>query len=226
MSTHHGIYIKCKRVTKQGIPCRNRAVRGADYCFLHNVSERRGWAFYLGLIGSIASIAGLAFFFLPPTQPHSEKGSEPHLEKVNGPPRIPFYMTNINDDTFFSVRGAFQGEFQILPESVELNIKETDIDYPIKYSLLGKRQLTAISAGLCISTNTGEWTITHSDTIRVNILVSPGDHIKLKTLHFSILKNSVTDVSRSHIVMQLVEDLPDGRKGYFNVHSDPDIFSR
>jgi hypothetical protein len=147
MSIHHSVHMNCKRVTKQGVPCRNRAIQGAEYCFLHNVSEKRGWTFYLGLVGSLASIAGLAFFFLPSPQPHSEQVSESRLEKVNEPPRIPFYMTNINDETFFSVRGAFQGEFQIRPESVELYIGEADTDYPSKYASLGKRRLTAINAG-------------------------------------------------------------------------------
>jgi hypothetical protein len=66
----------CKRITKQGLPCRNKALIGAEYCFSHNISERHGWAFYVGFIGSIASVIGLIVFFLPSPQVPSNGSSK------------------------------------------------------------------------------------------------------------------------------------------------------
>ena len=60
----------CKRVTRQNSPCQNKALIGSDYCFVHSITERRGWAFYVGFVGSILSIIGFVFYaaglFSPP----------------------------------------------------------------------------------------------------------------------------------------------------------------
>src|SRR5882672_9115056 len=66
----------CRRVTTQGEPCRNKARIGADYCLIHSISERHGWGFYAGWIGSVASIVSLVLVFL---------ANEPNTSNIHSP---------------------------------------------------------------------------------------------------------------------------------------------
>jgi hypothetical protein len=95
----------CKRVTKQRLPCRKRALIGADYCFIHNISEKHGWAYYLGVAGSIASVIGLIVYFFQNPVPGFRQESA--YRPFGGPD--PCYMALARDDARLHV-SSFSGD--------------------------------------------------------------------------------------------------------------------
>jgi hypothetical protein len=89
MSVQLGQNRICKRVTKQRLPCRKRALIGTDYCFVHNVSQKHGWGYYVGLVGSITSVIGLIVYFLQgPNPPNLLSSTSPSVSKRHIVPRV------------------------------------------------------------------------------------------------------------------------------------------
>lgn len=206
----------CKRLTKQDIPCRNKSVANSDYCFTHSVMQKRTCAYYLGVIGSVASIIGLIIFFFP--SPQSQ------LSKANSNNSIPFFMSSQNNG-FFSIVGSFEGQFKVLPESVEIVVNKAHINSSRQHPILKSNNITAITAGLGIQNKYKEWTISYrSQRLPMNKIISPEGFLVLDNLNFSIPKNKSTDISRNYLVIELEITNSDNSVGYTYVHSDEDIF--
>jgi hypothetical protein len=141
---------------------------------------------------------------------------------------IPFRISSF--DTPFAMQGEFEGEYRILPDSIEILIKKAVVRVGTHCPYKGRRRLGAITFGLAMATGEKSWKrSTVSPPYIVERVLTPGDQIEFGAIYFSIPRYADLDLQKQWLLVQmsdLVMDMPDGKpmEAYAFAHSCRDIF--
>jgi hypothetical protein len=191
--------VLCQRVKKDGTPCQNKALLGADFCLSHNVSQKRGWFFWFSVITGIATL--IAFIIAIP--PFYTYLYPPVIEKVKPSEpvkRTAFFLTSYenNSSPLFS---TFEGSYLIYPDRIELQVDAVTF----KHNHLTNENIsvTSITSGLAIHSKTGSWRIIHNgDHTPINVLIEPTDKIYgTENIQIKIPYPPDLDLKNYHLVM-------------------------
>ena len=178
----------CRHLTRQGVPCKNRVLWKSEYCFVHSASQSRSWGFYLGIIGSIASIIGLVFLFLP----NHRKASL--LSK-----RVPFFITSLNDVNS-PVDSVFDGTYRVYDDHIEVSLDS--VTFEPKHTDAQKVLIGFINGGLAIRSDDGHWRIIHQGGTDVKLSLNATCTSHLGTnITFRIPYPPNTDLGPYHLVL-------------------------
>ncbi|HYE63954.1 MAG TPA: hypothetical protein VD966_00135 [Pyrinomonadaceae bacterium] len=145
-------------------------------------------------------------------------------------PAVPFHISSFG--TPFAMQGDFVGEYRIHPDSIEVAVTRAVIRISDHCPYKGRRLLSSIQFGLSTETEKQRWKIaSKSEEFLVGSVMSPNDEYTLGPAHFSIPKETSTDLSKHWLVVQLedvVLDVPESKqkKGYAFAHSCRDIFTK
>jgi hypothetical protein len=146
-----------------------------------------------------------------------------------GPEAIPFNISSL--DTAFAMQGAFEGEYRIYPDRIELKVTKADIRVSEHCPYKGRRLLSAVKFALATTVEPKGWRIDHSgqDYFLEHVML-PGDQYSLGELYFYIPIDSSIDLSKHWLVVQMQDtalDVPDEKlvKGYAFAHSCRCIFT-
>lgn len=199
------------------MPCKNRVLWKSEYCFVHSGSQSHGWGFYLGIIGSIASIVGLGFFFLP----NHRKAPLPNK-------RVPFFITSLNDANS-PVDSVFDGTYTVYDDHIEVSLDR--VSFEPKHTDVQKVHIGFISGGLAIRSDDGHWRIIHqggSDQVKLSLNTACTTYFGTN-IKFSIPYPPNTDLGPYHLVLgpaiQTDPNTFETEAGWW-AHGGPDMFSR
>lgn len=146
------------------------------------------------------------------------------------PEAIPFHFTSY--DTPFAMQGDFKGEYRVYANSVEINLSQATVRISEHCPYKGRREFAALSFTLATLTPEGRWKLaSRSQRFFVKRIMIPGDEFSLESIHFSIPRDEMKDISSYWLVAQMVDntlDLPEERdtEGYAFAHSSRDIFAQ
>ena len=56
---------RCMKVTKKGMPCKNKAIFRSEYCLIHTLREKKGFWFWVMVVASLFAIYQAAIWLLP-----------------------------------------------------------------------------------------------------------------------------------------------------------------
>jgi len=128
------------------------------------------------------------------------------------------------------MQGDFEGEYQILPDSIEVTVAKADIRISGHCPYKGGRNFAYLKFGLATKTESGKWKIIErSEKFSVNRDMYPRDEYSLGTAYFSIPKDKATDLSKYWIVVELGDNIlysidEEPVEGFAYAHSSRDIF--
>lgn len=135
--------------------------------------------------------------------------------------------------TGFGVQGTFDGEYRVYSDSIEITVTNATIYVSEKCPYQGRREVATIKFGLATEIAEKRWkTASRSESFAVGRVMSPREEYTLTSMHFSIPKESSTDMSKHWLVVELEDvtlDLGEEEKrrtGYAYAHSDRCIFSQ
>jgi hypothetical protein len=135
----------------------------------------------------------------------------------------------------FSLQGSFEGEYRILPDSIELKIIKGNIflvgNTPDKRS----RMLDRLSFGLATMTEDGKRfqfvRTSQSRPLVINKVMRPSEEYPLENVYFSIPKDKMTDLSKVWIVATMAQEILESQEeirkitGFSYAHSCQNIFT-
>jgi hypothetical protein len=151
-----------------------------------------------------------------------------HAQTTGEPEAVPFRISSFA--TPFAMQGEFEGEYRILPDSVEIIIKKAVVRISTHCPYKGRRQLGTITLGLATTFGEKGWRrSTVSQPFIVERVMSSGDEVELGAMYFSIPRYADLDLQKHWLLVQmneLVLDLPGEKplEGYAFAHSCRDIF--
>ncbi len=144
---------------------------------------------------------------------------------------VPFHISSRG--TAFGMQGTFDGEYRVYPNSIEITVTNATIYISEKCPYQGRREVATIKFGLATGIAEKRWkTASRSESFAVGRVMSPGEEHTLTSLHFSIPKETSTDLSKHWFVVELEDVILDlgeeekRRTGYSYAHSDRSIFSQ
>jgi hypothetical protein len=209
-----GKHILCRRVTRNGVPCKNKRLWNSDYCLVHNTSQSRNWVIYVGILGSVASIIGFIYLFIP---------IQPKASSI--PQKVPFLLTT--DDGTIPVSSVFGGTYSVFEDRVEVTIDSASFE---NNSLDNQTvAIGFISGGLAIRSDVGHWRIIlRADTAQAKVTVNPSSKAFLpEKIHMKIPYPQNTDFNPFHLVLAPMIQIDENRwesKPEWCAHSDQGIF--
>ena len=151
-----------------------------------------------------------------------------HAQAEGEAAAIPFRISSFA--TPFAMQGEFEGEYRILPDSVEILIKKATVRDSTHCPYKGRRRLGTITFGLATATGEKSWKrSTMSQPYIVERVMTPGDEIEFGAIYFSIPRYADLDLQKQWLLVEmtdLVLDVPGEKplQGYAYVHSCRDIF--
>ena len=153
-------------------------------------------------------------------------------QDVSKPVAVPFRFSSF--DTPFAMQGDFEGEYRVLPDSIEVRLTKASVRISLHCPYKGRREFAALRFVLASHKPDGKWDMVFkSPKLPVGWIMKPGDEYTFEgDLHLSIPKEPTTDLSKHWFVAQMddmVLDLPGDearRPGYALAMSCKDIFSR
>jgi hypothetical protein len=151
-----------------------------------------------------------------------------HAQTSNDPVAVPFSISSFS--TRFAMQGEFEGEYRILPDSVEILVKKAVVRISTNCPYKGRRRLGTITFGLAMAAGEKSWKrSTMSQPFIVERVMSAGDEIELGAMYFSIPRYADLDLQKHWLLVQMSDftlDLPDEkpREGAAFAHSCRDIF--
>ena len=146
------------------------------------------------------------------------------------PEAHPFSISSLN--TPFAMQGAFEGEYRIYSDRIELKVTKADIRISEHCPYKGHRLLSAVKFGLATSTDDKRWRIAHSgQAFFLEQVMRPGDMYSLGELYLYIPIDDSIDLSKHWLVVQMDDTVLDvaeekRQKGYAYAHSCRDIFTQ
>ncbi len=154
-------------------------------------------------------------------------------QEANATRPISFNMTTVKG---FAMRGSFEGEYRVLPDSIELKITKSDFFLANNSSYRGSRLLDNLTFGLATLTEDGKRfqlvKTSQSKPLEIKKVMRPLDkHSLEETVYFSIPTDKMTDLSKVWIVARLTVDLLElyegmtQKTGYSYAHTCQNIFT-
>jgi hypothetical protein len=102
----------CARVARNGQPCKKSRLPHSDFCAIHATVQKRGLGFYLGVLGSIASLVGLAIYFYPRTAEPADKHEH-----------VPFYVSTTLSRSE-PIWSSYQGYYVLDGDKLDITLTE------------------------------------------------------------------------------------------------------
>ena len=139
----------------------------------------------------------------------------------------PFHISSRG--SAFGVQGEFEGTYRITDSSVEVYVRKGSLYVSEHCPYQGRRRINYIKFGLW-NQDAARWRIQNSASpLYLYLEMSPRDEHLLSDLHFTLPKESGTDLAKRWLVVEIQEDALDApadenTKGYALVHSCKDIF--
>ena len=141
----------------------------------------------------------------------------------------PFHISS--RQTGFGVQGEFEGTYRIHDASIELDVRKATIYVSEHCPYQGRRSINSLKFGLWNEAYPkGQTAIeSSSQSFPLSLILSPKEEYSLYDLHFSIPKESTTDLSKRWIVVVIQTDAIDSPNskpgsGYVLAFSCKDIF--
>lgn len=140
-----------------------------------------------------------------------------------------FHISSLN--TPFAMQGDFEGEFRVLPDSIQINLNKTDIYLSDHCQYKGGRLLSHIRFGLVTKVENDKWRVTvKSEMLPLNKIMYPLDEYSVGTAYFSIPIDKTIDLPSSWLVIEMGDnplELINGKKieGFAFAKSRRDIFT-
>lgn len=145
---------------------------------------------------------------------------------------ISFQMASVKG---FSMRGSFEGEYRILPDSIELKIIKGDILLADNAPYRGSRLLDHLSFELATLTEDGKGfqkvKTSRSKTFNIKQIMRPLDKYSFTNVYFSIPKDKSIDLSKVWIVATMTVDILEPyqemrqQTGFSYAHTCQNIFT-
>jgi hypothetical protein len=130
----------------------------------------------------------------------------------------------------YGVQGEFEGTYRITDSSVEVYVSKGMLYVSEHCPYQGRRRINHIKFGLW-NDDAAKWKVENSaPPLYLYVIMSPREEHAMSDLHFSLPKESVLDLVKRRLVVEIQEDALDaepldmGKKGYAFVHSCTDIF--
>lgn len=208
-----GKNVLCRRVTKNGVPCKKKRLWNSDYCLVHNTSQSRNWVIYVGILGSVASIIGFIYLFIP---------IQPKASSI--PLKVPFFLTT--DDGTVPVSSVFGGTYSVFEDRVEVTIDSASFE---NNSLDNQTvAIGFISGGLAIRSDVGHWRIIlPADIAQAKATVSPSSKAFIpEKILMKIPYPRNTDLNPFHLVLAPMIQIDEDRwesKAEWCAHSEQGI---
>ena len=139
-----------------------------------------------------------------------------------------FVITSLN--SAFGVQGVFEGEYRVLANRIQINLKKAEIRISENCPYQGRRLISSVKFGLAVSTEDNRWKIARAsgNEYRPRRIMFPGDTYDLGTLYFEIPLEETDDLTKHWLVVQMEDNALDAqdeeRAGYAFAHTCRDIF--
>jgi hypothetical protein len=146
------------------------------------------------------------------------------------PQAIPFHISSY--ETPFAMQGDFEGEYRVYPKSIEVSLNKAVIRISEHCPYKGRREFAAL--GMILASDGPDGKVDKrfkSQKLVVGRIMLPGDEYSLGSIHFSIPKEEMTDLSKHWFAIymdDLVLDHPSKRnpvQGFSLALSLKDIFT-
>ncbi len=135
-------------------------------------------------------------------------------QETDGTHPISFKMASVKG---FAMQSSFEGEYRILPDSIELKITKGNILLADNCPYRGSRLLDRLTFELVILTEDSKTfqqiKTSQSKPLDIKKVMRPLDRYSLATVYFSIPKDKNTDLSKAWIVATLTEDILEPYEG-------------
>ena len=127
---------------------------------------------------------------------------------------VSFKMASVNG---FSMQGSFEGEYRILPDSIELKIIKGDILLADHTPYRGSRLLDHLTFGLATLTEDAKKfqmvKTSRSNPLAIKQIMRPLDKHSFTDIYFSIPKDKSMDLSKVWIVATMTIDILEPYQG-------------
>ena len=146
----------------------------------------------------------------------------------------PFNISS-SSNRFFAFVGTYQGEYRVLPDKIELNVRESNILLRNTADYNGRRRLSELRACLAsaATSESGRWDIKYrSAPVKLDKIMNPGENVILTDLQFTIPKDSSVDLAKYWLVFETSEYILDSGeekaqiRGTAYAHSSRNIFGK
>lgn len=140
---------------------------------------------------------------------------------------IPFHISSRG--SAYGVQGEFEGTYRVTDSSVEVHVSKGALYVSEHCPYQGRRMINYIKFGLW-NQEASKWRVENSaPPLYLYVVMSPREEHPLSDLHFTLPKESILDLAKRWLVVEIQEDALDappeeGNKGYAFVHSCEDIF--
>jgi hypothetical protein len=216
-----GTLKSCARVARNGQPCKKSTLPHSDFCAIHATVQKRGLGFYLGVLGSLASLVGLVIYFYPRTA--DPGGKHEH---------VPFYVST-SPSTSEPIWSSYQGYYVLNEDKLEITL--TEVRFIWSENPAPFRSIGGINTGLAIRSSSA-WTMVEraNSSIEVKLCLCDGIpapdgkyEIDAHDLHTIISLPPNTDLSVYHLTfgpsVQTSDRIFESRAEW-TAHSDEGIF--